>query len=49
MSEPSPMKKPWTWPFDRGDGIVAGIAWLAAQTLYFFTAQPNVGLLDAVS
>ena len=47
MSEPSPMKKPWTWPFDRGDGIVAGIAWLAAQTLYFFTAQPNVGLLDS--
>lgn len=37
----------WSWPFDRGDWLVAGVAWFLAQTIYIFTAQPNVGLLDS--
>ena len=38
-------RHPWNWPFDRIDWIPAGIAWFLTQALYFFTAQPNVGLL----
>ena len=45
--EAVPGRHPWNWPFDRADWIPAGIAWLASQVLYFFTAQPNVGLLDS--
>ena len=37
----------WQWPFERADWIAAGLGWLVAQCIYFFTAQPNVGLLDS--
>jgi len=45
--EKVPGRHPWNWPFDRTDWIPAGIVWLVVQALYFFTAQPNVGLLDS--
>jgi len=37
----------WNWPFERSDWIAAGVSWLIAQCIYFFTTQPNVGLLDS--
>jgi len=37
----------WFWPFDRVDWVAAGLVWLASQTTYFLTTQPNVGLLDS--
>jgi len=40
-------RHPWNWPFDRADWISAGVGWLLSQILYFFTTQPNVGLLDS--
>jgi len=42
-----PKKLFWQWPFERADWIAAGVSWLIAQSIYFFTAQPNVGLLDS--
>jgi len=42
-----PKKLCWQWPFERADWIAAGVSWLIAQCVYFFTAQPNVGLLDS--
>jgi Tfp pilus assembly protein PilF len=42
-----PEKMRWNWPFERSDWIAAGVSWLIAQCIYFFTAQPNVGLLDS--
>jgi Tfp pilus assembly protein PilF len=42
-----PEKMRWDWPFERSDWIAAGVSWLIAQCIYFFTAQPNVGLLDS--
>jgi len=40
-------KMRWDWPFERSDWIAAGVSWLIAQCIYFFTTQPNVGLLDS--
>ncbi|MFA9196273.1 MAG: protein O-mannosyl-transferase family [Aliarcobacter sp.] len=37
----------WSWPFDRIDWVAAGLVWLISQVTYFFTTQPNVGLLDS--
>jgi Tfp pilus assembly protein PilF len=42
-----PKKIRWIWPFEPVDWIAAGLSWLVAQCVYFFTAQPNVGLLDS--
>ena len=44
---PSNQKVVWSWPMDRIDWIAAGMAWLLSQAVYFYTAQPNVGLLDS--
>ena len=37
----------WQWPFERTDWVAAGVSYLIAQCIYFFTTQPNVGLLDS--
>jgi hypothetical protein len=47
MSEPSPMKKPWYWPFEKPDWVVALAAGLVSLIGYVWSAQPNVGLLDS--
>ena len=47
MSEPSPMKKPWHWPFEKPDWVVALAAGLVSLIGYVWSAQPNVGLLDS--
>ena len=40
-------KMRWQWPFERADWFAAGVGWFIAQCIYFFTTQPNVGLLDS--
>jgi hypothetical protein len=47
QAAPSNQKVVWSWPMDRIDWIAAGMAWLLSQAVYFYTAQPNVGLLDS--
>ena len=47
MSDPSPMKKPWHWPFEKPDWVVALAAGLVSLIGYVWSAQPNVGLLDS--
>ena len=47
QAAPSNQKVAWSWPMDRIDWIAAGMAWLLSQAVYFYTAQPNVGLLDS--
>ena len=45
--EDTPLRLPWSWPFDRKDCFAAGVAWFISQVVYFLTTQPNVGLLDS--
>jgi tetratricopeptide (TPR) repeat protein len=45
--EETPLRLPWSWPFDRKDWLAAGVAWVISQVVYFATTQPNVGLLDS--
>ena len=45
--EETPLRLPWSWPFDRKDWLAAGVAWFLSQVVYFVTTQPNVGLLDS--
>ena len=47
MSEVLSKKLRWFWPFGRADWIAAGLAGALSQAVYFYTAQPNVGLLDS--
>ncbi len=47
MSETSQIKMRWFWPFARVDWVAAGSSWFLSQLVYFYTAQPNVGLLDS--
>ena len=47
MSELSPEKRPWHWPFEKPDWIAALAAWLVSQIAYAWSVQPNVGLLDS--
>ena len=47
MKAQDDVKKPWIWPFERPDWLAALAAWLIAQIGYFWSAQPNVGLLDS--
>ena len=47
MSHESREKHRWHWPFEKPDWLAALAAWLVAQVGYFFSTQPNVGLLDS--
>ena len=47
MKEAVLAKRPWFWPFERPDWLVAMAAWLVSQIGYLWSAQPNVGLLDS--
>ena len=47
MSELTPEKRPWHWPFEKPDWIAALAAWLVSQIAYAWSVQPNVGLLDS--
>ena len=47
MNDPSQMKKPWHWPFEKPDWMAALGAWLVSQIFYVWSTQPNVGLLDS--
>ena len=47
MSEITPEKRPWYWPFEKPDWFAALAAWLVSQIAYAWSVQPNVGLLDS--
>ena len=47
MNRETHEKHRWHWPFEKPDWLAAAAAWLAAQVGYFFSTQPNVGLLDS--
>ncbi len=47
MSHEPREKHRWYWPFEKPDWLAALAAWLIAQIGYFFSTQPNVGLLDS--
>jgi len=37
----------WKWPFEAPDWLAALVTWSISQACYFWSAQPNVGLLDS--